>query len=178
MDNQEYDVAIAGGGNAALSAALTAASNSSRVLLLEKAPIWDRGGNTKYIRDIRYAHEQDKYTTGPYSEDEFLDDLVKVTGNEISLDLAKLTISRSREIPRWLEENGIKITGAIKGTLHLGRTNLFPLGGGKAMLNAFYRKAAEKNVRILYESAVNEMRIQGEEIEEITVSSHGETREY
>ncbi|HKM51425.1 MAG TPA: FAD-dependent oxidoreductase, partial [Candidatus Bathyarchaeia archaeon] len=62
----EYDVIVVGGGNAGLCAALTAVENVERVLLLEKAPFEFRGGNSKYTRDIRYAHEKDTFTTGPY----------------------------------------------------------------------------------------------------------------
>ncbi|MDG7007846.1 MAG: FAD-dependent tricarballylate dehydrogenase TcuA [Nitrososphaerota archaeon] len=178
MKEEAFDVIVAGGGNAALSAALSAAKTSSKVLLLEKAAMEDRGGNTKYVRDIRYAHGDDKYTTGPYSEEELLDDLIRVTGKEIDLDLAKLTIRRSREIPQWLEENGVKITKAFRGTLHLGRTNLFPLGGGKAMVNAYYQKASKANVEVSYESAITKMHTQDGVVEGVTVMSGGKTREY
>jgi tricarballylate dehydrogenase len=173
MSNETYDVVVAGGGNAALSAALTAAKYSDSVLLLEKAPIGDRGGNTKYIRDYRYAHERDRYSSGPYPEEEFLDDLIKVTGKDTDLELSKLTIHGSLEVPRWLEENGVKITAAYRGTLHLSRTNLFPLGGGKAVVNAFYRKAHERNVKIMYESFVSDIRIKDRVVEGVTVSTPG-----
>ena len=59
------DVLIIGGGNAGLTAAITAAENGCKVLLLEASGKEDRGGNTKYTRNIRYAHENpDKYTDG------------------------------------------------------------------------------------------------------------------
>ena len=178
MKEEAFDVVVAGGGNAGLSAALTAARTSSKVLLLEKATMEDRGGNTKYVRDIRYAHGDDKYTTGPYAEDELLDDLVKVTGKELDLDLARLTIKRSREIPHWLEENGVKITRAFRGTLQLGRTNLFPLGGGKAMVNTFYQKASGANVKISYESTITKIHIRDGVVEGLSVTAGGETKEF
>ena len=51
------DVLVVGGGNAALVAALEARGAGAKVVVLERAePEW-RGGNSKYTRNIRCAHE-------------------------------------------------------------------------------------------------------------------------
>ena len=64
--DQPWDVAVLGGGNAALVSALTAADNGARVLLLERAPAVFRGGNSRHTRNVRCAHEAaDGYVTGP-----------------------------------------------------------------------------------------------------------------
>ncbi len=71
-----YHVLIAGGGNAALCAAITARQRGASVLLLECARRFFRGGNSRHTRNLRYMHlRADKIMTGAYPEDEFWDDL-------------------------------------------------------------------------------------------------------
>src|SRR5260221_3931711 len=90
---QEYDVIVIGGGNAALCAALAARHVVSRVLLLERAPEHMRGGNTRHTRNIRCSHAAaDQFFSGPYSEQEHLEDLIGVTGGPAHLDLAELAV--------------------------------------------------------------------------------------
>ncbi len=91
---EEYDVIVVGGGNAAMCAAMAACHHVSRVLVLERAPERMRGGNTRHTRNIRCAHSQaDQYFSGPYSEEQFLEDLVGVTGGPANLELAKFADS-------------------------------------------------------------------------------------
>ena len=79
--SQIYDVLVIGGGNAALCAAMTARETGAGVLLLECAPRHFRGGNSRHTRNLRYLHEQGgACLTGPYLEDEFWEDLLRVTG--------------------------------------------------------------------------------------------------
>jgi hypothetical protein len=49
-----------------------------------------------------------------------------------------------------MDENGVKWQKSISGTLHLSRTNAFFLGGGKALLNWYYKSAIKLGVRIIY----------------------------
>ena len=90
--SEPFDVLVAGGGNAALCAAITAARGGARVLVLEGAPKFYRGGNTRHTRNMRCAHDGSAPTmTGPYTEEEFLDDLMRVTGGETDEHLARMT---------------------------------------------------------------------------------------
>lgn len=143
-------VAVIGGGNAALVAALEARTAGASVLLLERAPLDWRGGNTKYTRNIRCA-------TDAYPEDELLQDLARVTGEELDAELAELSVRESRSVPAWMEAQGVAWQGAFRGTLHLERTNRFFLGGGKALLNTYYRRAAQLGVEIAYEATVERL---------------------
>ena len=45
---ETWDVIVVGAGNAALCAALSAAEQGAKVLVLEKATIADRGGNSTF----------------------------------------------------------------------------------------------------------------------------------
>src|SRR3990172_10686720 len=135
---QVFDVLVIGGGNAALCAAMTARSEGATVLLLESAPEPFRGGNSRHTRDIRYMHHcANGYVTGPYPEEEFWEDLLRVTGGETDEQLARLTIRESADLGDWMLANGVRWQPPLRGTLHLTRTNLFMLGGGKAMKNAY-----------------------------------------
>ncbi|KIT16252.1 FAD-dependent tricarballylate dehydrogenase TcuA [Jannaschia aquimarina] len=150
-----YDVLIAGGGNAALCAAICAARGGARVLVAEAAPKAMRGGNTRHTRNCRVAHDEGNgILTGPYPVDEYLDDLMRVTKGNTDTELAELTLQRSKEIWDFLEAQGVRFQPSLGGTLSLGRTNAFFLGGGRSMLNALYRMAEDLGVAIRYDTRV------------------------
>ncbi len=70
--NHPYDVLVAGGGNAALCAAITARRAGARVIVLESATKDFRGGNSRHTRDIRYMHRAaSEFVTDAYGEEEF-----------------------------------------------------------------------------------------------------------
>src|SRR5262245_29529618 len=155
-----FDVLVIGGGNAGLCAAMTAKRTAARVLLLESSPEVFRGGNSRHTRDIRYMHERgNEYATGPYTEDEFWDDLRRVTGGETTEALARLTIRESADLDEWMAAHGVRWQRPLAGTLHLARTNLFFLGGGKAMINAYYDTARRLGVDVLYAAEVKQLKV-------------------
>src|ERR1700681_1255704 len=86
---ERVDVLIVGGGNAALCAALAAADSGVGVTLLECAPIQERGGNSKYTRNIRVAHARASGMSGVYEPAELLQDLESVTGTNLDPELAR-----------------------------------------------------------------------------------------
>jgi len=149
-----WDVVVVGGGNAALCAALAAREEGASVLLLEKEPPEWRGGNSKYTRNLRCATEQ-------YPEAELLEDLAGVTGDELDRELAAFTIAESASAPAWMERQGVRWQPALRGTLGLERTNRFFLGGGKALLNTYYRRAEEVGVEIRYSSPATSLDLPG-----------------
>ena len=51
------DVLVIGGGNAALCAAIAARRAGASVLVVEAAPKFYRGGNTRHTRNMRCAHD-------------------------------------------------------------------------------------------------------------------------
>src|ERR1051325_9916324 len=159
-DTPQYDVLVGGGGNAALCAAITARRAGASVLILESATKDFRGGNSRHTRDIRYMHRAaTEFVTDAYGEDEFRQDLLDVTGGATDERLARLTIRESETLADWMAANGVRWQKPLRGTLHLARSNLFMLRGGKARINAYYRTAAQLGVEVLYETEVQVLEI-------------------
>ncbi len=174
---QEYDVLIVGGGNAALCAAIAARRNGATVLILESAPKFYRGGNTRHTRNMRCAHDAATATlSGPYLEDEFFDDLLRVTGGNTDETLAKMMIAESKDMLNWIVQQGVRFQPSLGGTLSLGRTNSFFLGGGRAMLNALYRTAEHLGVDVVYDAEVVDLDFEGPRFRSATVSREGKTQ--
>src|ERR1700749_4457853 len=158
--NRKYDVLVIGGGNAALCAAISASRQGASVLVLEGAPKFYRGGNTRHTRNMRCAHDAaTEILTGPYTEEEFWKDLLLVTGGQTDEELARFMIHESKDILNWIVEQGVRWQPSLGGTLSLGRPNSFFLGGGRAMLNALYRTAERLGVDILYDAEVKDLDI-------------------
>jgi tricarballylate dehydrogenase len=174
--SRQYDVLVAGGGNAALCAAIAARRAGASVLVVEGAPKFYRGGNTRHTRNFRCAHDSATETlTGPYSEEEFFDDLLRITGGQTDEVLAKHMIRESKEVLVWLGEQGIRFQPSLGGTLTLGRTNAFFLGGGRAMLNALYRTAEDLGVDVVYDAPVTALDIQDGQFLSASVQFEGKT---
>jgi tricarballylate dehydrogenase len=172
-----WDVVVVGGGNAALVSALTASDLGARVLLLERAPVVFRGGNSRHTRNIRCVHDRgDAYNTGAYLFDELWNDLCGVGSGPSNEDLAELTVRESQSVPRWMSDHGARWQPALTGTLHLGRTNRFFLGGGKALVNTYYRTAQRAGVTVAYESTVEELRMDSATCTELLVRTAGGAR--
>jgi len=175
--SEAFDVVVAGGGNAALCAAITAARQGARVLVVEGAPEFYRGGNTRHTRNLRCAHDGSAPTmTGPYGEDEFLDDLMRVTGGETDKALAALTIARSSELLGWMDGAGVRFQPPLGGTLSLGKTNAFFLGGGRGALNALYRQAQALGVAVVYDTPVTAVTVENGFFMSATVRHEGRER--
>ena len=157
------DVLVIGGGNAALCAALAAREAGASVLLLEAAPREWRGGNSMHTRNLRCMHDRpEDVLTEAYPEEEFWQDLKKVTAGRTSEALARLVIRHSAVVRPWMARHGVHFQPSLSGTLHLSRTNAFFMGGGKALVNAYYRSAQALGVAVRYEAPVAHVELRGE----------------
>ncbi|MBC7956178.1 MAG: FAD-dependent tricarballylate dehydrogenase TcuA [Cytophagales bacterium] len=160
MVDLPVDVVVIGGGNAALCAALMAREAGASVLLLEASPRAWRGGNTQHTRNLRCMHDapQDVLVEA-YPEEEFWQDLFKVTGGLTDEALARLVIRASSTCRSWMQRHGVRFQPSLSGALHTARTNAFFMGGGKALVNAYYRSAERLGVQIRYDSPVDRLEL-------------------
>ncbi len=162
-DLSNFDLLVIGGGNAGLSAALCAREKGASVLVLESAPRHLRGGNSRHTRNLRCMHEAPTdILTESYPEDEYYADLLRVTGGQTTENLARLTIRESAACPDWIRRYGVRFQPSLTGTLHLGRTNAFFLGGGKALINEFFVAAERAGIKVVYEAEVNSVTLDGD----------------
>jgi tricarballylate dehydrogenase len=167
-------VLVAGGGNAALCAAITARQAGASVLLLEHAPRAFRGGNSRHTRNLRAMHERPTdVLTEAYEEDEYWDDLKRVTGGNTDEALARMTIRASSGVFGWMQDCGVRFQPSLTGTLNLSRTNAFFLGGGKALVNAYYLTAERLGVVVAYDSEVLALKLREGSVREVDITYRG-----
>ena len=161
-DAQTWDVIVVGAGNAALCAALSAAEQGAKVLVLEKATLEDRGGNSTFTAGgFRFCHDGiedlrsdilDDMTSGEYdsignlpplSEESFLEILMRVTEHNAEEDLASILIKQSRDTMRWMRTHKIRFipmfgrqSYKIEGKHHFyGGVNIEAVGGGWGLVD-------------------------------------------
>ncbi|MFD1259240.1 FAD-dependent tricarballylate dehydrogenase TcuA [Entomomonas asaccharolytica] len=153
-----YDVLVIGGGNAALCAAITAREEGASVLMLEAAPKEWRGGNSQHTRNLRCMHSQPQdVLVDAYPEEEYWQDLLKVTGGKTNEELARLVIRSTETCRTWMRQHGVNFQPPLSGALHVARTNAFFMGGGKALVNAYYRSAQDLGVVVKYNTKINSL---------------------
>ena len=124
MGDKVWDVIVVGAGNAASCAALSAAEQGARVIMLERSPEDEAGGNSRFtagsmrvvydgVEDIKKfvpdLSETEIETTdfGTYTQDQFFDDIFRVTQFRTDPDLAELLVTRSRDTVIWMREKGV-----------------------------------------------------------------------
>ena len=176
MPNERYDVVVVGAGNAALCAAMTAREQGASVLVLERAPEEERGGNTTFtgggfrmvhcgLEDIKAVvglskEEIENTDFGSYSAEEYLDDLARVTQYNTDPDLAEILVRRSNETVRWIHNMGIRFVPryGLYAFKQQGRFQFFggtvveANGGGRGLLDGEYKAARKMGVAIRYDT--------------------------
>ena len=169
-----YDVVVIGGGNAAMCAALSAREAGARVLVLEKAPEAWRGGNGFFtaggfrfafksfeelcalVGDLS-AEEQASMEVDPYTEEQFYDDLMRVTEDCADPDLAMQLVRESQPTVRWMRDRGVrwipmfgrqayKVGGRFR---FWGGLVLEAVGGGPGLIDMEYAAAAKAGIEVV-----------------------------
>jgi tricarballylate dehydrogenase len=173
-----YDVAVIGGGNAGLTAALTAREQGASVLVLDSAPRSLRGGNSRHTRNLRCAHAAPTdVLTDSYPEDELMADLERVNNGETDRALARLVVERSVDAPAWMRRFGARFQPSLRGTLQLSRTNAFFLGGGTALMNGYYAAAGRLGIAVRQDAEVTGLTLRGDTCDSLTVRTRNGVEE-
>jgi tricarballylate dehydrogenase len=141
---------------------LTAREAGASVLLLEAAPREWRGGNSQHTRNLRCMHDAPQdVLIDAYPEEEYWQDLLKVTGGLTDERLARLVIRASSVCRPWMRRHGVHFQPPLSGALHVARTNAFFMGGGKALVNAYYRSAEALGVQVRYDTPIDAIELDG-----------------
>jgi tricarballylate dehydrogenase len=153
VTDRAYDVLVIGGGAAALCAAIAARRCGATVAMVDQAPAWLRGGNTRHARNLRISHDAPAwYARDVYREAEFLDDLHRVAGGGVDAELAARLVRGSSEIAPWLALNGVRFQRPGSGVQPPSRRTAFFAGGGKTATDALYGTAQAIGVVIAHDA--------------------------
>jgi tricarballylate dehydrogenase len=197
-----HDVIVVGGGNAALCAALSARDEGADVLLLERAPEEERGGNSSFTEglmrivyhgasDIKALSpdltvEEMASDFGAYTEEQFFDDMARITQNRTDPDLCEILVRNSNNIMHWLKDKGIRFLPQFgrqsfkvggKFTFWGGAT-LAAVGGGRGLVDGLYRAAEKAGVEIRYRAWARELLHTDKGVTGVVATLDGETRRF
>src|SRR4029078_8087002 len=115
--------------------------------------------------------------TERHTEEESCEDLLKVTGGRTDERLARMTIRHTATCREWMSAHGVRFQPSLGGTLHVSRTNAFFLGGGKALINAYYRAADALGVHVAYDTEVTRLNLEQGRVRSAVMTNQGRTYE-
>lgn len=166
---------VVGAGNAAFCAALSAREQGANVLVLERAPVEEAGGNTAFTAGaIRFAYDgvEDLVTLmpdlteselentdfGTYSEDQFFDDMGRVTDYRTDPDLCESLVRQSKPTVMWMKSKGVRfmpIYGRqaykVDGKFRFwGGLTVETYGGGPGLLESLTSAARKEGIEVMY----------------------------
>ncbi|QCR34449.1 tricarballylate dehydrogenase [Lysinibacillus sp. SGAir0095] len=195
------DVVVIGAGNAAMCAAIAAKENGAKTIVLEKAPEKEKGGNTTYTHgSIRFAYNNNQEIQqiipdidaedlkisdfGSYSEEQYYDDLCRMTDYKTDATLASLLTGNSYETMKWLTTHNVrfipiygrqafKVNGIFK---FWGGMVLEAVGGGQGLVETLHQEAKNNGISILYETMAVELIHTDEGIAGVVIKEKGKTK--
>ena len=196
-----YDVVVVGAGNAALCAALAAHEQGASVVILERAPVEEKGGNSVYTDGkIRVAYngledilalspdltrdEIENSDFGSYTEEQFFDDMARITQHRTDPDLCEILVRQSNATLRWMKSNGVRfipnfgrqayrVDGKFK---FWGGAPLVVWGGGPGLVDALYKSAEKKGIPIVYQAWVQDLVKDDSGVNGVLVKHEGVTK--
>ncbi len=197
------DVVVVGAGNAAACAALAARDSGADVIMVESAPVEERGGNSTYTAGaMRFAYATvDEYASvagplseadltsvdlGSYTEAEFYDDMFRVTEFRTDMDLCEVLVTRSRPTLQWMRTQGIRFQPSlgrqafrVEGKFKFwGGVSCEVWGGGPGLVEALLSTAERKGVRIFYETPAIALLCDDYGVRGVRVRHRGQTHEF
>jgi tricarballylate dehydrogenase len=195
-----YDVIVVGGGNAAFCAALAAREHCDRVLVLERAPEEEAGGNSRFTAGLlRVAYrgvddikrlipdlsEQEISSTdfGTYTEEQFLDDMARVTEYRCDPDLTEVLVRQSLPTALWMRGKGVRFTAAwgrqafkVEGRFKFwGGLTVEAVGGGPGLVDSLTQAARKNGIDIWYESRAVSLIADDDGVHGVVVKRTGKT---
>ena len=199
--SDEYDVIVVGGGNAALCAALSARETAKRVLVLERAPEDESGGNSRFTAGLlRIVYngaddlaqlidlskeERERTDFGTYTADQFLDDMARVTEYRCDPDLTEILVRQSFPTALWMRKKGLRFTAAwgrqafkIEGRFKFwGGLTLEAIGGGPGLVDSLTQIAKKNGVEIWYQARATSLIADDAGVHGVVVKHQGKTKE-
>jgi tricarballylate dehydrogenase len=196
----DFDVIIVGGGNAALCAALSAKENAQRVLVLERAPEEESGGNSRFtaglmrivyngpddLRQLIELSEDELARTdfGTYAEEQFFDDMGRITEYRCDPDLTELLIRNSFPTVKWMRQKGVRFTAAwgrqafnIGGKFKFwGGLTLEAVGGGPGLVESLTQIAKKNGIELWYQARAVSLVADDDGVHGVVVKHHGKTK--
>jgi tricarballylate dehydrogenase len=194
------DVVVIGAGNAAFCAALAAAESGVSVLMLERAPEDESGGNSRFtagafrcvydgVDDLRALMpdltEQEIENTdfGTYTQAQFFDDMGRVTEYRTDPDLCEVLVTRSKDTMRWMQSKGIrfapiygrqafKVDGKFK---FWGGLTVESWGGGPGLVEGLTKAARKNGVTVAYEARAMSLLADDDGVKGVRVRHGGKT---
>ncbi|MCB1644066.1 MAG: FAD-dependent tricarballylate dehydrogenase TcuA [Pseudomonadales bacterium] len=198
----DYDVIIVGGGNAAFCAALSAQEQGARVLVLERAPVEEAGGNSRFtaglmrvaydgVEDLQRvmpdlsADEIARTDFGRYDRGQFLDDIARVTEYRCDPHLAETLVNNSLDTVAWMQSKGVRFTAAwgrqafnINGRFKFwGGLTVEAVGGGPGLVDALTSSAKQRDIHIWYQASARALIVSDDGVQGVRVRHQGKTRE-
>src|SRR5712692_194495 len=201
-DSVDCDVLVVGAGNAALCAALAARDTGASVIVLERAPFEERGGNSRYTAGaIRFAFdgvedykrvvpdlspaELANADFGSYSRDEYFDDMARVTQYRAHPDLVEILVNESLDTVVWMVGKGVrfnpsygrqafKVNGRFK---FWGGLAAEVTGGGPGLIDNLTASCERRQIRILYGARAVELLFDGVRVGGARVRHEGQRLE-
>jgi tricarballylate dehydrogenase len=194
------DVVVVGAGNAALCAALAAAERGCSVLVLERAPEAEAGGNSRFtagafrcvydgVGDLRALMpdvtdaEVAQTDFGTYTAEQFFDDMGRVTEYRTDPELCDLLVNNSRATMLWMRDQGVRfmpiwgrqayrVDGRFK---FWGGLTVEAVGGGPGLIAALYAAAQRAGVQIAFAARATELLADDDGVSGVRVRSEGRT---
>lgn len=155
VPSYDFDVVVVGGGIAGLCAALTAREDGASVMLAEKAPQAERGGNTRFAdAQMRFPHEADEYGARTYTEEEMIDDMMRISRGRANRELIETLVRNARNTVDWLTELGIEWEPGYPHTAGYRRS---PKEGGQGLVDTLFRRLDGRGGVSSYETAAVEL---------------------